>query len=165
MRFKGTIVITDPCYINESTSPMSRDTIYGDWSCMVYPGNLADDEGKQKFNEWDEKYMAFWKEYNFGGKSDEEKQQMTEEFETFRKNWKKEYTLGEFCADSGQVAVFEWDKLSDKDQRWVLDHPWCATIIKDFFGDVEFVVKDKSVHVVGTSEDGEHNFYSLQSGF
>lgn len=161
MKFLGTIVITDPCYIKESTSPMSRDTIYGDWSCMVYPGNMKENK---KYEEWDEYYTNFFHEYNFTKKSDDEKKALSEDFRKFKEEWKKNI-LGEFCADSGQVAIFEWDKLNSDEQRWVLDHPWCATIIKDFFGDVEFNVIDDSLYVIGTSQNHTNDFFSTQSGY
>lgn len=57
MRFDGDIIITDPCYIckdgdwNKSCygshmevlgikNYLSRDTIYGDWSCTVFEGDF-----------------------------------------------------------------------------------------------------------------------------
>jgi len=161
MRFSGTIVITDPCYIEQTNCPMYRDTIYGDWSCMVYPGNM--DENK-KHEEWDEQYFKFFNEYNFTGKTREEKDAMLAEHKKFREEWNKNI-LGEFCADSGQVGVFEWDKLNETEQRWVLDHPWCAAVIKDFDGDVEFNVIGKSVHVIGNSQNHLNDFFTVQSGY
>lgn len=166
MRFLGTIVITDPCYIKHTLKyqpPMKRGTIYGDWSCMVYPGNMQENK---KYEEWSEKYKAFWKDYNFGGHTDEEKKQILDEFNKYEKEWKENEVIGEFCADSGQVAVFEWDRLSEEDKRWTLDHPWCAAIIKDFFGDVEFNVEDgKYLHLIGISENHVNDFFTVQSGF
>ena len=53
MNFKGTIVVTDPCYMKGVECPMQRGTIYGDWSCMVYPGNINENK---KHEEWDEHY-------------------------------------------------------------------------------------------------------------
>ena len=81
MRFKGDIIITDPCYIIRENSDdwtkcgcgdfmedlgikhyLCRDTIYGDWSCTVF-NSLT----KEK--------------------------------------------MGEFCADSGQVGIFLMDEV------------------------------------------------------
>lgn len=161
MNFKGTIVVTDPCYMNGVKCPMQRGTIYGDWSCMVYPGNINENK---KHEEWDEHYFKFFNEYNFTGKTPEEKQVMLAEYEKFREEWGKNI-LGEFCADSGQVGVFEWDKLGEENQKWATEHPWCAAIIKDFDGDVEFELIDESVHVVGTTENHTNDFFSTQSGY
>lgn len=167
MKFSGDIVITDPCYMKNSKNScaMQRGTIYGDWSCMVYPGKL---EENKKYEEWNEHYFKFFNDYNFTGKTKDEKKAMREEFNKFKEEWKKNI-LGEFCADSGQVGVFEWDKLSTEDQKWALERPWCATIIKDFSGEVEFEIEiqgdTKSVHVVGYSHNGQNDFFSVQSGY
>lgn len=161
MNFKGTIVVTDPCYMKGVECPMQRGTIYGDWSCMVYPGNINENK---KHEEWDEHYFNFFNEYNFTGKTREEKDVMLAEHKKFREEWGKNI-LGEFCADSGQVGVFEWDKLGEENQKWATEHPWCAAIIKDFDGDVEFELIDESVHVVGTTENHTNDFFSTQSGY
>lgn len=159
MKVTGSIVITDPCYMHNyfGSCLMRRSTIYGDWSCMVYPGKLGETNLP---DQWDEKYFKFFKEYNSEQDLDK-KESMRNEFQAFREEWKKNI-LGEFCADSGQVAVFEYDKLNDVSKEWIKSHPWCATVIEDFDGDVDFVVNDKSVHVVGI---GNKNFFSIQSGF
>ena len=59
MQFKGTIVITDPCYLDADMGQnlweasgygddlsvfgcsqwICKDTIYGDWSCTTYKGD------------------------------------------------------------------------------------------------------------------------------
>ena len=65
MKFKGTIIITDPCYITSSHDDwrkcsygdnmeafginhyITESTLYGDWSCTVYevedPKKVVDD--------------------------------------------------------------------------------------------------------------------------
>ena len=154
-----TLVITDPCYMKGNGSLMQRNTIYGDWSCMVYPGKLGENE---KYKEWDEKYFQFFNEYNFSGKNDEEKKSLLNEFNEFKDNWKKDNILGEFTADAGLVGVFDWDELSEENKTWAVEHPWCAAIIKQWTGNVEFEVNDETVHVVGT---GEKPFFTVQSGF
>lgn len=161
MKFKGTIVVTDPCYMEGVDCLMERGTIYGDWSCMVYPGDINENK---KHEEWDEHYFKFFNEYNFTGKTREEKDVMLAEHKKFREEWGKNI-LGEFCADAGKVGVFEWDKLGEKNQKWVTDHPWCAAVIKDFDGDVEFELIDESVHVIGTTENHTNDFFSTQSGY
>lgn len=159
MKVTGSIVITDPCYMHNyfGSCLMKRSTIYGDWSCMVYPGKLGETNLP---DQWYAKYFKFFKEYNSEQDLDK-KESMRNKFKAFREEWKKNI-LGEFCADSGQVAVFEYDKLNDDNKEWIKSHPWCATVIEDFDGDVDFVVNDKSVHVVGI---GNKNFFSTQSGF
>ncbi len=160
MKVKGTIVITDPCYLKNAYEAclMHRGTNYGDWSCMVYPGIFGENED---YKQWDEKYFEFFNTYNFTGKSEEEKEKLANEFHEFREKWLKEKTLGEFCADAGSVGVFEYDKLSDKNKLWIKEHPWCAAIIEDFQGDVDIVEISGNVHVIG---GGNKHFFSTQSG-
>ena len=153
-----TIVITDPCYMKRSLALMKRSTIYGDWSCMVYPGKL--DESKDPA-EWDKHYFEFFHEYNFTGKTAEEQAKLSEDYKAFREAWSSKI-LGEFCADAGMVGVFRYDLLADSDKAWVKEHPLCACVIENFTGDIDFLVRDNSVYVVGS---GEKPFFSTQSGF
>lgn len=141
MKFKGDIIITDPCYIIKNNTDdwmkccygdymeklgiknyMCRDTIYGDWSCT-----------------------------------------------TFNSDTKEE--LGRFCADTGLVAVFLLDEVLKykPDFDWFESRPWTTTLIKDFDGDVDFDVDyssseygEPSLRVVGT---GNINFETYQTGF
>lgn len=134
MKFKGDIIITDPCYIIREDKDndwelcryggemgklgiknyICRDTLYGDWSCSVY-----DDLDKK---------------------------------------------IGDFCADSGQVAVFLLDEVLkyNSDFNYHLKKKWTTTLIKDFDGEVIFKVDDGNVHVIGK---GNINFSSFQTGF
>ena len=156
---KGTVIITDPCYIKEGHSIMQRNTIYGDWSCMVYKGKM---EENKKSEEWDKYYFDFFNRYNYTGLTEEDKENLAKEFEEHKKEWLANNTIGEFCADSGNVGVFLADLLTERDLEWCKKHPWYATIINDFDGDIDFVVdNDNNLHVVGT---GNINFFSTQSG-
>lgn len=160
-----TLVITDPCYIKKSFSSVTRyineSTIYGDWSCMCYKGNK--NEAKKKAKEWDKFYFDFFHKYNFSGLNEEEKKKLYEDY----KNKKKEFIdincYGEFCADSGRVAVYDYSTLSEEDQKWIKEHDWCACIIPDYTGEIHYAVEgggdNRSAHIIG---DG---FYTTQSGF
>ena len=162
----STIVITDPCYIKHSGTPqISKRTLYGDWSCFCYKGTK--EVAKEIARQWDERYLKFFHEYNFTGKTKEEKTALYEEFSKDKAAFKQEHTYGEFCADSGMVAVFEWQFLSEEDKQWVKDHPRCACVIENYSGDIEYIVEEepaesgdtyKSAHIVGD------NFYTSQSG-
>lgn len=160
MKFKGTLVITDPCYMKRSSSLMERGTIYGDWTCMVYKGSIDDSEMVEKVSEWGKKYLEFWHKVN--NALGEERKNLVDEFDSFKHIWLKENTYGEFTADAGLVGIFDWDKLDSSDMKWIVLHPWCVTVIDDFDGDVEFNVVGNSVHIIGT---GNKPFFSTQSGF
>lgn len=164
MKFTGTLVITDPCYF-EAKPLIESPTLYGDWSCMVYPGTP---DNNTDHIEWDNYYLRFFHDYNFEEHTQEEKAELLDEYTTFKENWKKEHILGEFCADAGEVGVFNYDDLTDEDKKFCKEHYWCAAIIEDFDGDVdivEFILEDDDepqVRVVGT---GNKPFFSVQSGF
>ena len=143
MRFDGTIIITDPCYVmraeHHGTKPitendwksceygenmealgfsknyLTRDTIYGDWSCTTYNG--------------------------FGRK------------------------IGEFCADAGLVSVFLLDEVlayNPDFTKFMKEAKGCVTVIKDFHGDIDIIVNDaEEVEVRGF---GNINFYTKQTG-
>lgn len=156
------IVITDPCYIKYSLSNaciMKRNTIYGDWSCMTYPGTM---ENNPLPEQWNEAYFKFFRDYNNPENSEEQKTEIYNTFKEFSENWKSNI-IGQFCADSGNVGVFLYGILSDEDKQWINEHPWCATIIKDFNGEVEFEVIDNQLHVIGKSDTKP--FFTTQSGF
>lgn len=72
--------------------------------------------------------------------------------------------LGEFCADSGMVAVFLLEEVLKYHPGfdYHLERPWTTTLIKDFHGTVELVMKDDEVQVVGK---GNVNFVGKQTGF
>jgi hypothetical protein len=134
MRFKGNIIITDPCYIiNDENDDdwelcdygrdldqlglstyICRDTIYGDWSCTVF-------------------------------------------------NTDTDREIGKFCADAGMVAVFLLDEVLQYNPKfnYHIDKPWTTTLIKNFEGDVSIDVVGEEVFVVGK---GNINFKSTQTG-
>lgn len=134
MRFKGNIIITDPCYIiNDENDDdwdlcdygrdldqlglstyICRDTIYGDWSCTVF-------------------------------------------------NTDTDREIGKFCADAGMVAVFLLDEVLKYNPKFNYhnERPWTTTIIKNFEGDVSIDVIGEEVFVIGK---GNINFKSTQTG-
>lgn len=114
---------------------ISRNTIYGDWSCTTFNENTDE-------------------------------------------------PIGDFCADSGMVAVLELDEVLkyNPDFNYHIEKPWTTTLIKNFTGDVWFEIEhtegeyednseyhkkgDKwsndTVHVIGK---GNINFITNQTGF
>ena len=81
---------------------------------------------------------------------------------TFNSDTKKK--IGNFCADAGQVAVFLLDEVLkyNPNFNYHLERPWTTTLIKDFHGTIELVMKDDEVQVVGK---GNVNFVGKQTGF
>lgn len=163
-----TLVITDPCYIknNFHAHPLINEgTIYGDWSCFCYKGKK--EECKQFIDEWDEFYFDFFHKYNFTGKTEEEKKVLAEEFKQKQEEFVKEHTFGQFCADSGRVAVYDYRQLTEENKKWVAEHPWCACLVPDYTGEVKYVV-EREIDENGKAHESAHivgdNFYTSQSG-
>ena len=157
MYFKGTIIITDPCYIIRETNQITEDdwetceygrnmevlgintyitesTIWGDWSCRTYK---VDDNPKEIIDnivEAEENDKDYGVECSY---------------------------LGDFCADAGLVSVFLLDevrKYNPDIDKWITEHPWCVTTIKDFDGEVKYYVdKNKNAHIYGI---GNINFFT-----
>jgi hypothetical protein len=159
MKFKGDVIITDPCYIMKDAENgfpecgddwgnsdygsnmealgiktyLTRDTIYGDWSCTTF-------------------------------------------------NTDTKEAIGKFCADAGLVSVMLLSEVLayNPNFNYHKEKPWTTTLIKDFDGDIDIKVLDRNpedcdcedkedcccdeqyVSVVGT---GNINFRTSQTGF
>lgn len=134
MKFKGTIVITDPCYIirkeSHDTTPITEDdwsacsygshmealginhyitesTLYGDWGCTVYATENPK-ETVDKLAKISEYFSEKYEEYEgYEGISEEQCESLYEECDSSQDvlNLNVE-RIGCFCADAGLVSVF-----------------------------------------------------------
>jgi len=208
MKFKGDIIITDPCYIMKHddssdrdwdkcnygsnmeklgiTHYLTADTEYGDWSCTT----VKDDPASQKLIEdLNRMYFKFFHDYNNPEvyKDSEYRRQMYKEYDEKREKIIEEsgLVLGRFCADAGLVSVFLLDEILAYNPKYDdhINHPHCATLIKDFDGDIEITHRiiesrvdpedrideddedetemSEEVSVIGK---GNINFYTTQTG-
>lgn len=154
MKFKGDIVITDPCYIDTPDDKLWNDkgievydgcgiskygftnyiwksTIYGDWSCTTF--HLKDEAVNKEI------------------------QDLTDD-DIYKGN------LGKFCADAGLVGVFLLDEVKAFNPDFETPNKYgveWATIIKDFDGDIEYIIDDEQAYIKGT---GNINFITMQTG-
>lgn len=150
MKFKGDIIITDPCYIIKKdsedwrkcdygdnmaalglTNYISESTRYGDWSCSTWSTPRKDVEAQLE-------------ELNAS------------------LNIEK---IGYFCADAGMVAVFLLDEVLkyNPDFDYHINREWTTTLIKDFDGEINYYVDDgDDAHIIGV---GNVNFFTTQTGF
>ena len=142
MEFNGTIVITDPCYIikakHHGTIPNTND----DWNACNYGKNL-DKLGithylseSTQFGDWTCDVITT----------------------------KDKTIIGEFCADSGMVAVMLLDEILayNPEFDYHIKAPWSTTVIKDFKGHVFIEPQENSgVTVVGR---GNLDFESIITG-
>ena len=183
MKFKGTIVITDPCYLDNGgnldlweasnygedlsvlgcSQWISESTIYGDWDCFTYKGKS--EEVIKQIKGWNYAYMKFLRDYNDPNTTPEERDILYNTFKTNKAKFLEENTLGEFCADAGMVCVVYLDevlKVNPEFEEWAKTHSWCVTIIENFDGDITYEVDENTeAHIVGK---GNINFYTSQSG-
>lgn len=152
MRFKGTIIITDPCYIDNDhilwdsenfdifsgrglqkfgfTDYIWDTTVYGDWSCTTFE---LKSEAVNK---------------SIGALSIEDMKSQ----------------LGNFCADAGLVGVFYLEEVLKFNPTfdYHIERKWTTTLIEDFDGEIEYIVFDDEVFIKGT---GNINFITRQTGF
>lgn len=174
IRVNGTIVITDPCYIESDSvnTILSTSTIYGDWTCFTYKGSERNDE---LINKWWKTYLDSFKQFNSSEISPEEKHnKIFPQYNGEREKFLKEYCYGEFTADSGQVCVVLLDEALKADpsfEGFIKDYPHTATVIEDFDGYIYTNIR-KAVNSIGNEYDelhiiGEGNkpFYTQQCGF
>lgn len=176
MKFKGTLIITDPCYIDTSDDKwdksgcgenlsvygcktyISKSTLYGDWSCTTFKGSKED--VSDLIDRWNDFYFEFLARYD----SSSDKEVLNKEYKNKEKELLLNHSYGKFCADSGMVCAILAEELNNKDSflEWAKEHSWCATIIPDFNGNVEYVVdNNEDVHIIGT---GNKPFYTSQTG-
>ncbi|MGM9532816.1 hypothetical protein [Intestinibacter sp.] len=165
MKFKGTIIITDPCYIvlgnNYSDTALTSDdwlacnygknmkvlgitnyiserTIYGDWMCETYriKENPIDTIDSIVEANRQDNYIDLEAEL-----------------------------IGKFTANSGQVGVFLLDEVRKYNpgiDDWIRTNPYSITTIEDFDGEVEYYVdNDEDAHICGT---GNINFFTTRTG-
>lgn len=135
MKFKGDIIITDPCYVMKDgdwekceygkymknlgiKNYISRDTIYGDWSCTTYNSDTGEKIG------------------NFCADAG---------------------LVGVFLLD--EILKY------NQDFDWHKERPWTTTWIKDFDGDVRFeVTSDDEWQQLSVVGKGNINFETHQTG-
>ncbi|MBU5491335.1 hypothetical protein [Butyricicoccus intestinisimiae] len=125
MEFDGDIIITDPCYI------LNRDN-EGDWDRSHYGSNME----SLGINH----YMTRDTLYGDWGCT------------TFNLDTKEE--IGRFCADTGLVSVFLLDEVLKYNPSfdYYTTRPWTTTLIKDFKGVVEFIVRNIQGEYTETTE-------------
>ena len=133
MKFKGTLVITDPCYLDS----YSRDHINNSW--------------------WEESdYGKHMEQYGFTsyiGKST-----IIGDWQWYVYNEDTKKLIGKFSADAGMICVClleEVLKFNPNFAAWALEHPWCVTVIPNFDGNVEYIAHSDHFELVG---NGNINF-------
>ena len=163
MKFKGDIIITDPCYIIKEdsddwnkcgwgenmgilgfTTYISEYTLCGDWSCSTWSTPRKDVEAQlEELNTLGRARWELMKQY--GEDSVQAK------------------IYDDKIADAGMVAVFLLDEVLkyNPDFDYHINREWTTTLIKDFDGEINYYVDDDA-HIIGV---GNVNFFTTQTGF
>ena len=189
MHFKGTIIITDPCYIVKKCTEKNPHPF--PWT-EINIKNPNIKEMVKQYNEWEDSHDD-WKKCRYGTnmealgistyftestiygdwgcstyKIEENPYEVVDNFVEAYEN-EEDYEiecskLGDFCADAGLVSVFLLDevrKYNPDIDKWIEEHSWCVTTIPNFDGEVNYYVdKSNEAHIVGI---GNINFFTAQT--
>ena len=189
MHFKGTIIITDPCYIVKKCTEKNPHPF--PWT-EVNTKNPNIKEMIKQYNEWEDSHDD-WRKCKYGSnmealgistyftestiygdwgcstyKIEENPYVVVNNFVEAYEN-EEDYEikcskLGDFCADAGLVSVFLLDevrKYNPDIDKWIEEHSWCVTTIPDFDGEVKYYVdKNNEAHIIGI---GNINFFTAQT--
>lgn len=139
------IVITDPCYVMRHDDDITDD----DWDACNYGSameNLGNFFTADKYATGDTLY-GDWGCTTYNRDTSEK--------------------IGSFCADAGLVSVFSLAQIHAYNPDYdPTERDWCATLIRDFTGDVTLAVgfDEKNVEFIRYVEgEGSINFISSQT--
>lgn len=166
IEFDGTIIITDPGYITKESHRMpdkkdfytyEKAEDYPDYDPETKKSEKFSEDSKRYFAEWDrrrEEWPDDWETCDFGSHMERLGLKTFISRRTLYGDWScttfnlddKEKMFGEFCADSGQVAVFLLDEVLkyNPDFDYHTERLWTTTTIKDFKGTVQLIVTKDS---------------------
>lgn len=176
MRFKGDVIITDPCYIMKDNSEpddwyksdfgknlnilgftkfLTSRTIYGDWTCTTFK------DCEESMDAIDELIGVF----KFEDKS-------LAKLEKMRKKILKKHNdviLGSFTADSGTVSVMLLEDVLryNPDFDYHITKPRTTTWLKNFDGKIKIcrMRNARNQKYIKIEGKGNINFFTAQTGF
>lgn len=187
MKFKGTIIITDPCYIVKKCTEKNPHPFPWTPENIKAPNTV---EMIKQYTEWKETHDD-WTKCDYGRDMEALGISTYLTDDTICRDWDgvtykitenpyevinnfveaeekgEDYgidvsKLGDLCADSGLVSVFLLDevrKYNTDIDKWIASHDWCVTVIPDFDGEANYYVdKQGDAHIVGV---GNVNFFTV----
>lgn len=137
-----------------------ESTLYGDWSCTTWSTPRKDVE--EQIEEISNIHSEMWNAEEQYGENSLQVEVYDDKLADVIVDTKE---IGYFCADAGLVGVFLLDevlKYNPDFTKWMEEHSWCVTLIKDFDGEVEYYVDNNDeAHIIGS---GNINFFTSQTG-
>jgi len=153
MKFKGDIIITDPCYIDTD-----NNDLWNSKKINIFEGKGLESLGFTNYI-WESTIYGDWSCCTFELK----KESVNKPIKELTTNDLKEQLLGKFCADAGLVGVFLLDEVLAFNPNFDshIKYPYTTTLIKDFDGEVTYEVVNDEVFIKGV---GNVNFITIQTG-
>lgn len=150
MKFNGTIIITDPCYIcNHDFDNKHEREWFSEWDRML--GDDLKGNRQHMFSRGFSQYI--WEDTLYGDWS----------CTVFDSKTKMPLNVPykHFCADAGLVGVFYEKEVLKYNPKFKVDG-YMAAAIPDFKGDVHYDInKHGEARIIAI---GSHNFYTSQTG-
>lgn len=152
-----TIIITDPCYIVKDCTEENPNPVPFSKEAVESPNY---EKIRKAYYDWEEEHDD-WQKCDYGSNMEALginnyicRDTIYGDWSCSTYNTDTKERIGRFCADAGLVAVFELDEVRAYNpdiDKWIEDHPWCVTVIKNFTGNINFEI----VHTEGvyTKED------------
>lgn len=157
MKFKGDIIITDPCYIikDRSGRPSMEDyrILKGKGSKKFSEFTAEENEAYAELGkaqkQWERDNPDDWERCSYGDNMEALGIKTYLCRDTIYGDWSchtynsdTKEDLGSFCADAGLVAVFLLEEVLkyNPDFNYHTEKLWTTTLIKDFDGDIEIDV-------------------------
>lgn len=189
MKFKGTIIITDPCYIVKKAYSDKQKPVITDYMSPEYlfiPCNKLTGDVKIGYDKYEEDYLIWkqsivddWNTCQYG----ENMEKLGINTYITKDNKYGDWScttlndngdvLGEFCAVAGLVSVFLLDevrKYNPDIDVWIEEHNHFVTKIEDFDGDIEITYSeieyDGDIEIeVSVIGKGNINFFTTNNEY
>ena len=184
MKLKGTLILTDPCYIIDKERPndwdlcnygssmdklgiehfLTANTIYGDWSAKLFKVNGL--EGK---NDWLKDLI--YDELKSKGYSESKYQDYKKAYMDLLNKFKITIDVienGNFCADAGLVIATTLEEIENYNpnfEEYMKSHNWCVASYPDFDGEIQMYPNVFGDSLIIECKGTDSHLIAWQTGF
>lgn len=89
-----------------------------------------------------------------------------DEYDAESECYSKENAIGVLGLDTGRIGVYDFSKVTAEDpnlRKSIEEKKYFGAVIKNFSGTVSCLTdEDDEVHVIGISDDGKHDFFTIE---